>query len=154
MEFSKVQCLVYIGSYLLSRGPRWLLHKNHYLSTQNPSLSQPLEKCLLHNDHRGPRLNKYDLGWRQWSRIFPLLHSLSLSVNTPLDVTRRIFNLHSRLFLQCLWQNPGQCRYLVTWQRDHVIWRGEERSKRGSRICDGNQQMSCNLVTATKERIP
>ena len=30
------------------------------LSTQNPSLSQPLEQGLLHNDHHGPRLNKYN----------------------------------------------------------------------------------------------
>ena len=47
--------------YLLSRGPQWLLCNNHSLSTWNPSLSQPLGQCLLHNDHHGPRLNKYDL---------------------------------------------------------------------------------------------
>ena len=31
---------------------------NHYLFTQNPSHSPPLEQGLLHNDHRGPSVAK------------------------------------------------------------------------------------------------
>ena len=49
-------------SYLLSLGPRWLLCNNHCLPTYNPRLSRSLGQWLLRNDHRGPRLNKYD----QW----------------------------------------------------------------------------------------
>ena len=47
-------------SYLLSRGPRWLLRNNQCLPTYNPNLSQFLDQCLLCNDHRGPWPNKYD----------------------------------------------------------------------------------------------
>ena len=38
-----------------------VVHGDHYVTfTYNPSHTQSLEQCLLRNDHRGPRLNKYD----------------------------------------------------------------------------------------------
>ena len=43
--------------YLLTDGPRWLLWP--FFIFIKPHLSQPQEQCILHNDHRGPRLNNY-----------------------------------------------------------------------------------------------
>ena len=45
-----------------ARGPRWLLSNNHSLFCIKPQFIPNPGKCLLRNDHRGPRLAKYDWG--------------------------------------------------------------------------------------------
>ena len=49
------KAILICGSYLLSHGPWWLL-RNIYIKPQ--SIPNPAE-CLLHNNHRGPSVNKY-----------------------------------------------------------------------------------------------
>ena len=86
----------------------WLLRNNHSLSTYNPSLSQPVEQCRLHNDHRGPRFKKYDL-----------------DICSSICVLYLFFLCHWNwfLFLRCCWRDY-RVRTLPNWilAQAHQRW--------------------------------
>ena len=51
---------IHLESYLLSRGPQWLLSSNQFIYMKFQSVPA-LGKYLLHGNHHGPWLAKYDL---------------------------------------------------------------------------------------------